>query len=245
MTTHYDIIKKIMDFIKGEKNEKEISYVSEFKKMNIGYEFYTESVNPFMEQLNESKSIIYNVNDYLSKDIKSSLSALDQAIVNNFISMNIGYEFYTESVNPFMEQLNESKSIIDNVNAQLDKYNEDKLDLIVKYFIDTNIKSIESFNLHKKIQEELSGKMKLQSREIHRLLMNKFSNIPEPRFLPRIDYQKGREYFKNGFGNLTNKTLPTFSIFNKENNTSDDWRTDNDSNLKLVDLKLVSPGETN
>ena len=93
--------------------------------------------------------------------------------------------------------------------------------------IDTNIKSIESFNLHKKRQEELSNKMKLQSREIHRSLMKIFSNIPEPRFLPRIDYQKGSEYFKNGFGKLTNITLPTFSFSDNENNTSDNWRTDN------------------
>jgi hypothetical protein len=133
-----------------------------------------------MIKLNESKSIMNAVNDYLNKDRMTTLSALDQAIVNNFNNMNISLELYNETIDPFMKQLNESKSIMNDVNYYL---NKDR--------------------------------------------MNKFSNIPEPRFLPRIDFQKGSEYFKNGFGKLTNITLPTFSFSDNENNTSDNWRTDN------------------
>ena len=178
-----------------------------------------------------------NVNDYLSKDTNTTLTTLDQAIVNDFINMNIGYEFYTESVNPLIIKLNESKSIMNIVNAQLDKYNEDKLnvlnDRIIKYFIDTNINSIKSLNLHIKRQKKLSDKMKLQSREIHRLLMKEFSNKPEPRFLPRIDFVEGKKLFKDGFNNFKdNIKFPNYFKSNEGNKTNDNWRTGNNYSLK-------------
>ena len=196
--------------------------------MRATLEFY-ESINPFVNQLNESKSIINHVAEYLNKDRQNKLSKLDEKVVTEFINMRATLEFY-ETINPLIIKLNESKSIMYNVNSQLDKYSKDKLHVfnnrIINDFIETNINSIKLFNIHSERQKKLSYKMKMQTLNINRLLRREFSNTPEPRFLPIIDYKKGSEYFTDGFNALTER----FKSKNKkqiDSTVTDNWRKDN------------------
>ena len=230
-------INRIMKHIKDEENKKEIAYVSDFIKMNANLDLYNKTLDPFIEQLNERVNIMNQVSDYLNKDRNSTLSTLDHKIVDDFISMGVSLDLYNNTFNPFIKQLNESGSIVYNVNAWLDEYNANKLNLfenklnlfenkIIDYFRETNIKSIKSFNLYNKRQRDLSDKMKLQSREIHRLLRNEFSNIPEPRFLPRIQLGEGKKLFKYGFNNLKDNMPNPSGLFNNNNKgtTNENWR---------------------
>ena len=172
--------------------------------------------------------------------------------VINSDQINIDLDDHNEAIKSIMEHIEEidnetfynaledynSYGFENYLNEKMDEYKGlMNIDSRYESIIDNKfIKNID-YDAIKKIYKEYNDVDYYKQYNTYKQFMNidpKYSyylgNVA--RFLPRINYKKGSEYFKNRFSELTNNLkLPKFS---KDNQKDEDWRKGDDYEIKVI-----------
>ena len=205
---HNEAIKSIMKHIEKIDNETFYNALEDYN--SYGFENYLN------EKMDEYKELM-NIDSRYESAINDKNTATSD--YKDIISEYNAYEFE----NYLNEKMDEYKVLM-NIDSRYES-------IIDKKFI----KNID-YDAIKKIYKEYNDVDYYKDYNTYKQYMNidpKYSyylgNVA--RFMPRINYKPGSEYFKNRFSELTNNlNLPNFS---KDNKADDDWRKGEDYKIEV------------
>ena len=254
-----DAIKSIMKYIEEKDNKIFNDALNDYK--SYGFENYlTEQLKTYKEFMNidpNYESIIdkkfqatldYSgiVNDYKSYRFDNYLTE-QLKTYEEFMNIDTKYESIIDK--KFQATLDFNSIVNDYKSYGFENYLTEQLKTYEEFMnIDPKYESIIDKKFIKKIDYEAIKKIYKEYNDVdyykqyntYKQYMNidvkygyYLGNVA--RFLPRINYQKGSEYFKNGFSKITNNLkLPNFSQYSQVDNT--DWRKDNEYKIVINEL---------
>ena len=198
-----DAIKSIMKYVEEKDNKIFNDALNDYK--SYGFDNYlTEQLKTYKEFMN----IDPNYESIIDKKFQATLDY--SGIVNDYKSYRFE-NYLTEQLKTYEEFMNidpKYESIIDK--KFIKKIDYEAIKKLYKEYNDVDY--YKQYNTYKQY-------MNIDVKYGYYL-----GNVA--RFLPRINYQKGSEYFKNGFSKITNNLkLPKLSSDSQVDNT--DWRKDN------------------